>query len=316
MSYKKVKLSHISLKSLEYNHRYKYKIYYKVEDNIYKVLIDCSRKYDKSILEIINKNNIKDIYVKFKDHEKYERDTQKYLKKIRKNKKISRELKSEILNELTCDIMNDLFTGEINTEKIEQAKSIIDDTVAFLLEDPVAIKSMLKITTFDFYTYTHSINVSTYALGFAMYLKLKEKDLNTIGLAAILHDIGKKKISLDIINKNGTLTKKEFLKVKEHSSLGVEMLKKYGINDSLVLNIIEQHHEKIDGSGYPKGLKGDEIIFFSRILTIADIFDALTTRRSYKEALKTFEAFNIMYHHMKNELDLNLLKKFMQFMNQ
>lgn len=175
---------------------------------------------------------------------------------------------------------------------------------------------MLKIAKYDYYTYTHCVNVSTYAIGFAKSLHVDTKDLLTIGMAALMHDIGKRKISSEIINKDGRLTPEEFEEIKKHPLYGVEILKELNQDDPLLLILIEQHHEKVNGSGYPHGLKNEEIHLYSKILCIVDIFDALTTKRSYKAALRTFEAFNIMYNHMRNELDIELLQKFMKFMNQ
>ena len=175
---------------------------------------------------------------------------------------------------------------------------------------------MLRVTSHDYYTYTHSVNVSTYALGFGAYLGFSKEQLHMLGMAGIMHDIGKRKVPKEIINKNGQLTNKEFEIVKEHPKYAVEILTKLGETNQTLLDIIEQHHEKLDGTGYPYGLKDKDIHPFSQIMAIADIFDALTTKRSYKDALKSFEAFNIMHNHMKHELNSKLLIKFMTFMSQ
>ena len=315
MSFKKIKLSHISLKALELGHIYKYPIYYKKDDGIYTKLIQKDTMFNTDIQKQIENLNIIDVFVKYEDHDKYEKDTQNYLKKIVNDKNVPTSLKSEILHEMAADVINDLLDGELSAKKIDQASDIVSDTVGLILSDKTTIKAMLKVTSHDYYTYTHSVNVSTYALGFGEYLNLSEENLKVIGMAGVMHDVGKRKIPSEIINKNGKLTNEEFDLMKSHPTFGVEILKELGETNQLLLDIVEQHHEKIDGSGYPKGLKKDDIHIIAQIMSIADIFDALTTKRSYKDAMKSFEAFNIMHNHMKKELNPKLLRKFMDFMS-
>lgn len=316
MGYKKIKVTHISLHSLQQDHRYSYDIFYQYQKGVFKTFIKDGESFDNLHKKTLEEKKIENLYIKYEDHKLYENDLQDYIKDIIKDKKSSIKLKSQLLQGLTADVMNELFKGDINTGKIEQVETIVYDTVSFLLDQPKAIKEMLKITKFDYYTYTHCVNVYTYALGFSVFLGIDKKNLSIIGMAAIMHDIGKRKVSNNIINKNGKLTAQEFEEIKKHSSFGVDILQEMGYTNDLLLIVIEQHHEKIDGSGYPYGLSMDQIHLYSRILSIVDIFDALTTRRSYKGALKSFEAFNIMYNHMKSELDLKLLERFMKFMNQ
>ena len=315
MSFKKIKLSHISLKALELGHIYKYPIYYKKDDGIYTKLIQKDTMFNTDIQKQIENLNIIDVFVKYEDHDKYEKDTQNYLKKIINDKNVPTSLKSEILHEMAADVINDLLNGELSAKKIDQASDIVSDTVGLILSDKTTIKAMLKVTSHDYYTYTHSVNVSTYALGFGEYLNLSEENLKVIGMAGVMHDVGKRKIPSEIINKNGKLTNEEFYLMKSHPTFGVEILKELGETNQLLLDIVEQHHEKIDGSGYPKGLKKNDIHIIAQIMSIADIFDALTTKRSYKDAMKSFEAFNIMHNHMKKELNPKLLRKFMDFMS-
>jgi putative nucleotidyltransferase with HDIG domain len=202
----------------------------------------------------------------------------------------------------------------VSKSKIDRAADLVNNTIQLILNDDSAVQAMLGVTSYDYYTYTHCVNVSIYALGFGAYLKLDENKLNILGRAGILHDLGKKKIPNDIVNKNGRLTEDEFETMKNHPTYAVEILKGLGETNKLILDAIEQHHEKLDGSGYPKGLRADEIHILSQIVAIADIFDALTTKRSYKDALTTFEALSIMKNEMSHELNEHLLAEFMLFM--
>ena len=314
MAYKKVKLNHISRKALEVGHVYKYPVFYKDIGDIYKVLIEENESFTKETQDKIDKLQLKDLYVLTKDHPLYEKDTQEYIAKILDDDSISSKLKSEIIHDMATDTINELFSGEINKNKIDRSTELVNDTIQLILNDDSAAKAMLGVTSYDYYTYTHCVNVSIYALGFGAHLKLDKNKLNVLGRAGILHDLGKKNIPNEIVNKNGRLTDEEFSTMKSHPSLAVEILKELGEKNQLVLDAIEQHHEKLDGSGYPKGLKAQEIHILSQIIAIADIFDALTTKRSYKEALKTFDALSIMKNEMTSELNLHLLAEFMVFM--
>ncbi len=314
MAYKKVKLNHISRKALEVGHVYKYPVFYKDIGDIYKVLIEENESFIKETQDKIDKLQLKDLYVLTKDHPLYEKDTQEYIAKILDDDSISSKLKSEIIHDMASDTINELFSGEINKNKIDRSTELVNDTIQLILNDDSAAKAMLGVTSYDYYTYTHCVNVSIYALGFGAHLKLDKNKLNVLGRAGILHDLGKKNIPNEIVNKNGRLTDEEFSTMKNHPTLAVEILKELGENNQLVLDAIEQHHEKLDGSGYPKGLKAQEIHILSQIIAIVDIFDALTTKRSYKEALKTFDALSIMKNEMTTELNPHLLAEFMVFM--
>jgi putative nucleotidyltransferase with HDIG domain len=123
----------------------------------------------------------------------------------------------------------------------------------------------MKIASYDYYTQTHSINVCVYALSLGSYLKLGDKMLEALGMAALIHDLGKSKVDSRIVNKKGYLTTAEFELMKSHPRYGYEIATNMGVKNALVLDGIRHHHEKLDGSGYPDGLKGREITLFARI---------------------------------------------------
>ncbi len=312
--YKKAKLDHISPKVLEKGHHYDFPIYKDLGNGVYDIFLKKDDEFDNDHFKELETQHINDLYINHNDHEKYSQEITSYLSKILDDDNQPALLKSEIMHELASDTMHDLLHGDITVEKINTVSKTVDDTVHFILTDPNAVKSMLYVTSHDYYTYTHSIDVSTYALGFGAYLGLNEVQLQILGKGGMLHDLGKKKVPLEIINKNGKLTDEEFSIMKKHPTYGVEILKDMGETNDVVCKIIEQHHEKLDGKGYPKGLKANEIHPFAQIMAICDIFNALTTKRSYKDAMSSYEAFKIMHDYMKDELNLKLLSKFIKFM--
>ena len=174
------------------------------------------------------------------------------------------------------------------------------------------IKSFVySIELRDIYTRGHSERVAVYAREFSKFLGLDEEAINRIYLAGLLHDLGKIGIPDAILLKPGKLEKDEFEIVKLHSTLSADIVSKLQDFADLA-TIVKHHHEHFDGSGYPDGLKGKEIPLLSRILSISDVFDALTTKRVYRAALAKEEALKIM-DRMQKDFDPVLYKRFKEF---
>lgn len=136
----------------------------------------------------------------------------------------------------------------------------------------------------DTYTIGHSFRVSKYSVLIGKYLNLSRKDLNTLKIGSLFHDIGKISTPNKILIKNSKLTDSEYFILKAHPAIGAHFLSNYK-NYVKVLPLVKFHHERYDGKGYPVGLKGDDIPFLTRIVTIADTFDAMTSKRTYRDAL-------------------------------
>ncbi|MEA3354493.1 MAG: HD-GYP domain-containing protein [Campylobacterota bacterium] len=310
----KEKLIRVSHKSLPVDKTLGYSVFKATKGNYYQEVIKSNSICDEKIIEILENEKIDYVYIKHDDFEKYSKNINKYLSDIINDEEETSLNKSAVMHRLARDTMYDLLDGQITKVKINEVSQTIDSTVEFILKDPNAVRSMLEVTTHDYYTYTHSVDVSTYALTFGSHLGLSETQLKKLGKGAMLHDLGKKRIPSEIINKNGKLTDEEFDMMKNHPSFGVDILKEMGEDDEILFSIVEQHHEKLNGKGYPKALGKDEIHPFAQIVTICDIFNALTTKRSYKPAMSTFEAFEIMNKYMEEEINLKYFNEFVKFM--
>jgi putative nucleotidyltransferase with HDIG domain len=151
----------------------------------------------------------------------------------------------------------------------------------------------------------HSIKVAIFSYALAQRMKLLKGQCRNLFLAGLIHDIGKIKLNQDILYKNSNLTVGEFEHIKHHVELGVELLRKYNISKE-ICSIVEQHHECDDGTGYPKELKENEICIESKILRTADIYDALTSNRSYRKKYTKKQAIAIM---SDEKIKLNLLSE-------
>lgn len=171
--------------------------------------------------------------------------------------------------------------------------------------------STLKIS--DEYTFKHSVDVATMAMIVAKQHGLNNREVYEIGIAGLLHDLGKSKIPNEVLNKPGRLTDEEFAIMKQHSVYGYEILKeKEGYSPAVLLGVL-QHHEKMNGKGYPMGVSSEKMHLFAKILSIVDIYDALVTERSYKKAFSQRDAVE-MIMSMTQELDLGVMKSFLESM--
>ena len=181
-------------------------------------------------------------------------------------------------------ILNQAQNFNIDTA-LENAKTIVYS----LLNLPVICSCLKDI---DKYTYKHSINVAVYSVIMGIALNYPHQELYDLALGALLHDIGKKYISPRILNKPGKLTYEEFATVKKHPQLGYNLVKNNKDLNPLSKTAILQHHENEDGSGYPFNLKGHKINKFGKIIHMTDVYDALVSKRVYKEALSPQNALD------------------------
>ncbi len=199
----------------------------------------------------------------------------------------------------------------------EESYQDVRDTVVVLnrlMDEPGALDSFLQLTIHDYYTYTHSVHVYLYASLLTRALIGDENSSfhSELGVGYLLHDIGKKDISPEILNKPGSLDDDEWIIIKKHSQTGFDLLTQVsGALSDEVADIVLQHHERCDGSGYPNGRKEHEIGRYGKICAIADVFDALTTKRSYKKAISKLEALSIM-KNSKGHFDEKMLMRFIR----
>lgn len=166
------------------------------------------------------------------------------------------------------------------TDTLESA-----ETVIFTLANAIEAK--------DHFTKGHIDRVSSLAMNLGRHIGLSEEDINTLGKAGALHDIGKIGVKDTILNKPGKLTEEEFDEVKRHPEIGEKICRPLHSLEP-VLPVIKHHHEKYDGSGYPSGLAGEQIPLLARIMAIADVYDALRSKRSYRDAMSHHEAMQIL----------------------
>ena len=222
--------------------------------------------------------------------------------------------KVEILYGSAEYIVETAFIDGRVEEALPQGAAFAKEAARQFSRSRMTAGALLKIFSKDYSTFTHSIQVSLLGMAFCLYLGYSERETADFGLGALFHDIGKSEVEDGILNKPSRLTAEEFELIKQHPLKGYESLSKLNLLTQEQLMVVLQHHEDVNGGGYPQGLKSQDIHPYAKITRIVDTYDALTTRRSYKDALSPEQAFQMMETDMKPLLDAQLLKSFWVFL--
>ena len=196
--------------------------------------------------------------------------------------------------QVTREFITDVRAGK--KIQVEKVKENVENMIDSVLRNRNALKALLKIKTYDEYTFTHSLNVAVLSISFGRHLEMGKSDLFDLCLGTLFHDIGKTGVPDGIINKPGRLTDEEFNTVKKHPEISARILSEQPTDFSpVVIKIARHHHERSNGSGYPDKLSGDEIHSFATIAGIADVYDALSSDRVYHKGMLPHEALKIVF---------------------
>ncbi|KJU86461.1 phosphodiesterase [Candidatus Magnetobacterium bavaricum] len=189
---------------------------------------------------------------------------------------------------IVSNVMDDVRMGK--QVKMERIAPVVEKMIDSVFRNQDALVSLGRLKVVDEYTFMHSVSVAAMMISFCRETKLDRRDIEEIACGAILHDIGKMKVPLTILNKPGKLTEDEFIQIKQHVNHGVDIVGKIPTISDNSMCVISQHHEHYSGKGYPKGLKGEEIHKYGQMMAIVDVFDAITSNRCYHKGMSTIEA--------------------------
>lgn len=196
---------------------------------------------------------------------------------------------------------------------LAQSKNLVKSCLDSILRNPDALLWMTKIREEDQYTAEHCLSVCILAIVFGRYLGLSEKDLTILGLCGLLHDVGKMRVSSELLNKPGSLTIEEFLEIKNHTLRGYELLSASGNPmPTIIAETALGHHERIDARGYPKKISATMLPELVRIISIVDAYDAMTADRCYSAAKSTTAALKIIYEERGKQFDEDLALAFIR----
>ncbi len=210
------------------------------------------------------------------------------------------------------DLMQDVRLGQ----QVDPAKAlaVVDEINASVLRNPGALLSLGRIKQADTYTFQHCVNVCALMVSFAHGLGLEAASVEEAGLGGLLHDVGKMRVPPEVLNKPGRLTEAEFTTMQSHAALSRELLENTpGISET-VIRIASEHHEKLDGCGYPNGLSGDQISRPGRMAAIVDVYDALTSNRVYHKGMEPPEALKKLLEWSGPHLDGDLVQQFIRIL--
>jgi HD-GYP domain-containing protein (c-di-GMP phosphodiesterase class II) len=227
------------------------------------------------------------------------------------DKQAPSEQKAILIRQESVAMMKNLLEDP-TAQNISTAKKGISEVVNLILKEEDTLHYLLNITSHDHYTYTHSVSVGILAVALAksLFKNAMNHDIHALGAGFFLHDLGKVGIDNAIINKPGKLTDDEMREMRRHPGLGFTLFKDTRQLTEESRIIVLQHHERFDGRGYPKGLRGQDIHIYARICAIADVYDALTSNRPYRKPMAPFDALKLMREEMINHFQKDLFEKF------
>lgn len=192
------------------------------------------------------------------------------------------------------------------------AREVSEEIADSVTRNAGALISLARLKTTDDYSYMHSVAVCALMVALGRQLGMSDAETRAAGFAGLLHDIGKMDIPLDVLNKPGRLSDTEFAVVRRHPADGHARLVAAGITDEAALDVCLHHHEKLDGTGYPEGLAGNQVSLLARMGAICDIYDAITSNRPYKAGWDPSESIKRMAQWVGTHLDNRIFQAFVR----
>lgn len=234
-------------------------------------------------------------------------DFKKFIYASMNEENLETATKARILRDTSLALIEEIYEKKDINEALEDSKQLMGQFVNLMNTAPDSVDHLIQLSSHDFYTFNHSLDVSVYSMGIGKLMKYSESDLTELGRGALFHDIGKKWVAAEIICKKGALDDAEWAQMKRHPEYGLKILSEYNVSEAIKACCFE-HHESFLGNGYPQGLDGESIHPMARIVAIADTFDALTTQRSYNEPMSPKEAVLFLTTKIKDKYDPEILQ--------
>lgn len=257
------------------------------------------------------------VYIHREERGHYKDYVRRLLAKALLGQDLTLEEKSAAFYHNCCDIIRELIRDKLPYGLADRHGRLfvayVRDSVEFLSTE-AGLSRLASLMDHDYEVYSHGVHVFVYTVFLLKSLGLPTPTIIQAGVGALLHDAGKEEVPLSILKKPGRLTPEEFLAIREHPERGARLCRSLSLS-RVALECILMHHEKLDGGGYPRGLVGEAIPPHARIVSLADVYDALTSNRVYAGAVRPFEALRIMRHEMAGSFDLDLYKRFVMLLS-
>lgn len=267
--------------------------------------LDLTESKRKELIE----RGVKFLYVADEDAGNYFTFVDRTVGDILQAESATTEQKSALIYQTTAALVQATFTRPESPVLIKTNRTVVEHTVDAIASDPAMLRTMAATFTLDYSLYTHAVHVAT--IGTALLLELygHETRVKDAAMGYLLHDVGKCRVPTQILRKGGVLTPIEMKEVERHPEHGVDLMRPHPEVPEVAMDIILSHHEKLNGRGYPRRLPPEKISVETRVCTLVDIYDALTSHRVYKSALRGVEALSYMRDKMYEEIDMGLLKE-------
>lgn len=212
----------------------------------------------------------------------------------------------QVIDKIVSDVRSDL------PPELDKAEEVIGLMSQSIARNPDALMWLTRLKSRDAYTYDHGLNVSIYLMAFGRHMGLPPDQIRLLGTAGLLQDIGKMKLPRELIDKQGKMTAAEYELTKTHVSLGLDMIRQSRHTSPLIHDIIEQHHERHNGSGYPHGRSGEQISMYGAMAGITDVYAAVTSMRPYGQPLSPQEALSQLFSWRGTVFNERLIEEFIQ----
>ncbi len=260
------------------------------------------------------RRNLNRLYISADQRHEYQRYIRQHITQVLVDDAVDDFTKSSIVYDCAKELVKDVFSDPTKCEHIRDSQAFVESTVLYVLEGENAFLNMLKVMSFDYSVFTHSVNVCTFSLALASAAGIaRTQDLIELSTGALLHDVGKARVPESILHKPGPLDQSEWETMRRHPEWGAELMNTTDLIPDASYYPIVQHHERINGKGYPKRLGPNSIHLYGRIVGIADAFDAMTTNRVYHPADSTFSTLKTM-SDPRQGFDEDLLRQFIKVM--
>ena len=282
-------------------------------DRTGRILIARKTVLDRFLIDSLRKMGVPGVYIREGEEELDEEievapETLETIAKLKVADRAKVTLSDSVKQRVSQGIQF-LYSDTSSSDFANTANNITFSLMQAISENDAVAMNIDALKVCDEYTFKHSVDVATMAMIIARKSGLSNKDVYQIGVSGLLHDVGKSHIPNEILNKAGKLTEEEFTVMKNHTIYGYNILKeKSEISNEVIAGVL-QHHEKINGRGYPLKLAGKQITPYARVLSVADIYDALVTERPYKKGFSAHDALE-MIMAMTDELDVDFMRSF------
>ncbi|BDV41963.1 hypothetical protein GURASL_08860 [Geotalea uraniireducens] len=262
----------------------------------------------------LEKNNVEFLYVRTGDLEELTEQLEASLPAMLGREDISGTAKGKILYQTAINYLDDLFTEPERTANAARCRDIAASLVRYATTERRALAAIASVVPHNYYTFVHSIQVTALALMLHADLGHPGDDPVEVAIGSLLHDFGMAFIPREIINQPHSLKDVEYLKIKQHPQFGYDYLEKLGVYGDTPLAVVRLHHERSDGTGYPLQLKGNAIPHAVQLVSLCDVYCALTTDRPYRKATGHSDAVRLMREELRGAFDREMFRNFESLM--